>query len=321
MDPIISLILPAYNVEKYIEACVNSCEQQDVPQDSYEVVIVNDGSTDEGCTSQKIQSLSQKYNNIKVINQCNQGLSQARNNGFKASVGKYVWFVDSDDTICFNCLGTLIQLMEKHQLDALTVGPSIPFIERFPQRFDEQQDVSAVYNGIDFVLYSKKFVVGAWCYIFSRNFWESNQLNFYRGITFEDTQLMAHALSLTNRVAALTSFSCYNYVKREGSIMHSKPNKHKLMSNAVIVNTHIQYADNSGNLDLRRAFMSSASGAFIDGINQIIQMDDSSKVLYKEFLAAIHKRPTYVYGKTFAHRLFQYFVLHFPYLYIFLRKR
>lgn len=292
MDTIISLILPAYNVEQYIEACVNSCEQQDLPPDSYEVVIVNDGSTD-GVTPEKIECLSRRYTNIKVVNQCNQGLSEARNNGFKASVGKYIWFVDSDDIITFNCLGKLVHIMEDKQLDALAVGPSIPFIEKFPQRFDEQRDLSAVYEGIDFVTNSQKFVVGAWCYIFNRSFWENNRLNFYKGITFEDTQLMAHALSLTNRVAALTSFSCYNYVQREGSIMHSKPNKHKLMSNAVIVNTHTQYAENTDNPDLKRAFQSSASGAFIGGINQIIQMGGGDKDLIQRVLSS-HTKASHI---------------------------
>lgn len=318
MKPIISLILPAYNVELYIEACVHSCEQQDIPQDAYEVVIVNDGSTD-GVAS-IISKLSQTYNNIKVVEQSNQGLSEARNNGFKVANGKYIWFIDSDDTITINCLGTLVNLLERHNLDVLTVGPSIPFIENFPEHYDEKRELSAIYNGIDFVVCSQKFVVGAWCYIFKRSFWESNKLNFYKGIAYEDVQLMAYALSLAKKVASLTSFSCYNYVQREGSIMNSKPNKHKLMSLAVIVNTHTQYAEEANNADLKKTFKKSASGAFISGLKHIILMDGSARSLYNEYSAAITKHPKYVYGKSFLHRLFQFFVLHFPYLYIKLLK-
>lgn len=97
MKPIISLILPAYNVEKYIETCVQSCEQQDLSKESYELVIVNDGSTDD--TPEIIRTLSVTYSNIKVVSQQNQGLSMARNNGFKEATGKYIWFIDSDDII------------------------------------------------------------------------------------------------------------------------------------------------------------------------------------------------------------------------------
>lgn len=78
---ILSIILPAYNVAEYIEECIESCERQDIPHDSYEIVVVNDGSTD--CTLDKVQTLSIKYSNIKIINQSNQGVSVARNNGFK----------------------------------------------------------------------------------------------------------------------------------------------------------------------------------------------------------------------------------------------
>ena len=84
MNPIISLIAPAYNVEKYIEACVHSCENQDLPRDSYEIIIVNDGSTDS--TYSTIERLSGVYENIRIVTQKNQGLSVARNNGFKLAL-------------------------------------------------------------------------------------------------------------------------------------------------------------------------------------------------------------------------------------------
>lgn len=111
MNPIISLIAPAYNVEKYIEACVHSCENQDLPRDSYEIIIVNDGSTDS--TYSTIERLSGVYENIRIVTQKNQGLSVARNNGFKLARGKYVWFIDSDDCISSNCLGKCLEIMER----------------------------------------------------------------------------------------------------------------------------------------------------------------------------------------------------------------
>ena len=145
MNPIISLIAPAYNVEKYIEACVHSCENQDLPRDSYEIIIVNDGSTDS--TYSTIERLSGVYENIRIVTQKNQGLSVARNNGFKLARGKYVWFIDSDDCISSNCLGKCLEIMERDDLDALVVAPSVPFREIFPYKFDSEADVSKVYDG------------------------------------------------------------------------------------------------------------------------------------------------------------------------------
>ena len=116
MTPVISFILPAYNVDKYIEACVVSIENQDLPMDQYEVIVVNDGSTDS--TLEVVQKLALLYSNIRVINQQNQGVSIARNNGFKITRGKYIWFVDPDDTITKNCLGTLVSTMDNSDFEA-----------------------------------------------------------------------------------------------------------------------------------------------------------------------------------------------------------
>ncbi len=270
MERIISLILPAYNVAEYIEACVESCENQDLGHDQYELVIVNDGSTDE--TPEKLRSLSIKYHNIKVVNQENQGLSMARNNGFAASSGKYIWFVDADDTLTVNCLSSLLAVMENHRLDALTVGPSIPFRNVFPSDFDETRDVSEVTTGVGMLIKSTRFVVGAWCYVFKRSFWQEHHFRFYPKITYEDTQLMGYVVSKVSRIASLTSFSCYNYIQREGSLMHSAETKHKLMSCAVIVNTHLQYARETSCAELKKMFEGSASANFIAGVRKIIAL-------------------------------------------------
>lgn len=317
MGPIISLILPAYNVEKYIEACIHSCEQQDLPKDNYEVIVVNDGSTDG--TLNEIKKLTKIYPNIKIVSQINQGLSIARNNGFKEAVGKYIWFVDSDDIIAKNCLATLVSVMEKFELDALTIAPSISFKKEFPQSFNVSKDLSEVYSGLDFLLHSGKFVVGAWCYIFKRDFWSKNKFQFYPGITYEDTQLMAYAISHVSKIAALLTFSCYSYIQREGSIMNSRPTKKKLLSDAVIVNTHLQYSKETKNEELSRLFRGSASAAFIDGVKKIIQMN-GDKDLIDEFLSLISCRPTYIYGSGVIRHLYQYFILNFPRTFIRIAK-
>lgn len=309
MKPKISLILPAYNVAEYIEACIHSCEHQDLPPDSYEIIIVNDGSTDS--TPPIIQKLAKIYNNIKIINQDNQGLSVARNNGVKEAQGEFIWFIDSDDTIATNCLSTLTSLIETFNLDTLAVAPSIPFKEQFPESFDPKYELSKIYNGIDFLLHSGKFVVGAWCYIFKRSLWEIHKFQFHPGICYEDTQLIPYVLSKTSRVAALTKFSCYNYMQRAGSIMNTPLSKHKLLSNAILVNTHLKYARETDNPQLRTWFRSSASSAFINGIKQIIQMG-GNKTMTDEFLGACIQRPTSLYGSTMIQRLYQYLILHYP---------
>lgn len=99
----LSIIIPIYNVEKYLRVCLDSCLKQDVPKSSYEIITVNDGSPD-SC-DKIIEEYYTKFPNIRVITQKNSGLSVARNNGLNIARGEYVWFVDSDDYITTNCLG------------------------------------------------------------------------------------------------------------------------------------------------------------------------------------------------------------------------
>ena len=89
----LSILIPAYNVENYIEECVNSVLDLDT---NYEIIIINDGSTD---NTLKILNKYKKYEYIKIINQKNMGISRTRNNLLKEAKGKYIFFLDSDDFI------------------------------------------------------------------------------------------------------------------------------------------------------------------------------------------------------------------------------
>ena len=106
MQPELSIIIPVYNCEKYIIRCLGSVlRQQD--SDKYEIIVVNDGSTDN--TAQKLNQFAPKYKNINVIHQKNAGVSVARNVGISASHGKYITFIDSDDMVGFKA-----QMFDKH---------------------------------------------------------------------------------------------------------------------------------------------------------------------------------------------------------------
>lgn len=91
----ISLIIPIFNVEKFIPDCLNSLLSQDIDIKDYEIICIDDGSLDQ--SSQVVAKYQNQYNNIKLINIQNSGVSNARNIGLKAATGKYVWFIDPDD--------------------------------------------------------------------------------------------------------------------------------------------------------------------------------------------------------------------------------
>ncbi|MEG0679282.1 MAG: glycosyltransferase family 2 protein, partial [Carnobacterium sp.] len=113
-NPLVSVIVPVYNVEEYIEECLESIVNQ--KYQSLEIIVVEDGSTDE--SPQRIQ----KYLNddrILFIEQKNKGLSGARNTGMSKASGEYILFVDSDDYIDVHLLSDLVPLMQDNQLDLI----------------------------------------------------------------------------------------------------------------------------------------------------------------------------------------------------------
>lgn len=112
----LSFVIPVYNDEPYLVKCLESILHQDVPQDDYEIICVNDGSTD-GSRS-ILDNYAERFSNIRVLDKNNGGVSSARNMGIDVAVGDYIWFVDADDFIETNILFRIksIVLLEKPDL-------------------------------------------------------------------------------------------------------------------------------------------------------------------------------------------------------------
>ena len=113
----LSIVVPVYNVEAFLKKCVNSLLVQDLPKDDYEIILVDDGSTDD--SGALCDALAAEQGNIRVIHQQNRGLSGARNTGIAVAKGVYIQFVDSDDFLESNVLGGLVKRVENNDLDIL----------------------------------------------------------------------------------------------------------------------------------------------------------------------------------------------------------
>lgn len=116
----LSIIIPVYKVEEYVENCLKSIVAQDIPTDDYEIIVINDGSPD---NSKEIILEFQKHQpNLRFIDQENQGVSVARNRGLDVAKGDYILFVDPDDTIEENSLGTILQHANEKSIDVMYLG-------------------------------------------------------------------------------------------------------------------------------------------------------------------------------------------------------
>lgn len=314
----ISLILPAYNVGSYIGKCIESCLSQDLNKNEYEIIIVNDGSTDS--TLEIAQSYKSKNSNIYILSQTNQGLSMARNNGLKIAKGKYIWFIDSDDYIAKNCLKTVLNIIESQKLEIFGVGPKIQFQERIPENFNIANDIDEVVEGTTWIKNGIPFI-GAWAYVFERDFWVKNNFSFYPGICYEDTELIPKVCLKAQRISSFNKFSCYSYVMRPGSIMNSAINEKKIFDLSKILNSYLKYLseiklahDEEVVLEIEKIISSLYMGAIVN-----IAKHKSHSML-NEWLKSIPKHSYIKYGNNFIENIFQYIAFKSPKLFFNIRK-
>ena len=206
----LSIVIPVYNVEKYLAKCLNSCINQDLSKDDYEIIVVNDGSPD-NCLS-IAERIAESQPNIIILSQENQGLSGARNTGLSRAKGDYVWFIDSDDWIEENCLGKIVESMVDCDMLA------IDYIWAYD---DSSKNQTVSYGktgsipGREFLM--DKYRVQAQMYIYRRQFIIDNNLEFYRGVYHEDTEFTPRALYLAKNVRYL-NVPVYYFYKRPNSI-------------------------------------------------------------------------------------------------------
>lgn len=219
----LSFIIPIYNVSKWLGRCIASVRNQGLAPEDYEIIAVNDGSTDDSMQVLEAFMARERQSGIAtapivVINQENQGLSAARNAGFKQARGNYIWWVDSDDTLeaCF--APRLLERAEKERLDVLCFGLNqVNENDGTTKKFEiADQTGGRTMKGEEFMI-KCPMPPAAWAAIYRRGFLERYHLEFYPGIIHEDQEFTPRAYFLARRIA-FEDVAVYNYYQREVSI-------------------------------------------------------------------------------------------------------
>lgn len=194
---ILSIIIPVYNVEKYLEKCVRSTQVQDIPFSEYEVIIINDGSPDNSLAI--AERLAVDLPNVKVYSQKNQGLSAARNTGMCYAKGDYYMFLDSDDWISENCLGSIIKKLRDERPDVLAICACNEYQEgsKIRKIYNDESVISGVQHMLDGIEYCAPF--GIW----RADFLKTNNLSFFVGIFHEDEEFTPRAYYKAKKVSRL----------------------------------------------------------------------------------------------------------------------
>lgn len=223
----LSIIIPVYNVQKWVGRCLASIRNQGLQPDDYEVVVVDDGSTDNSMSVIESFREEEERSGVatapwQIIHQENKGLSAARNAGLKVARGTYVWFVDSDDYLEPCVVRRLLERAEEERLDVLCFG--LHLVEEatnvsIPYEIPDQTGGKRV-NGEVFLL-KVGMPPAAWAALYRRGFLNRYGLQFLEGVLHEDQEFTPRAYFLAKRVA-FENVHVYNYMQREGSIMNSQ---------------------------------------------------------------------------------------------------
>lgn len=211
----ISVIVPVYNIEGYIERCLKSIQKQTYPR--FEVIIIDDGSTDNSLLL--CQKFAKKYRNFRVISQKNQGLSAARNAGIKQATGNFLAFVDGDDEILPNFLADLMTAAETTDAEIAICG----FFEVYPKntriaktKSRQSMTVKTGREAVkDLLIFQKNIEIVTWNKLYKKELF--HKVQFPVGKVCEDNLTTYKLLARAKKVVYL-DLALYRYFRRNNSI-------------------------------------------------------------------------------------------------------
>lgn len=232
----ISFVLPCYNVERFIADCLNSIYSQNLPEEDFEVICVNDCSTDG--TREAIIRYSERHSNLTLIDHKeNMTVGGARNTGIKAAEGEYIWFVDSDDMIKSEKVRGLYEVAHQECLDILMFNFDAVYENGEFMVSERLFKDSGVMNGQDFTLtcfpnqFSKLCII--WRCLFRTSFLKENKMSFPRMKQAEDVVFLWKATLMALRMQSIDELA-YIYRVNPYSVGAKGQNANVMFSDRIL---------------------------------------------------------------------------------------
>lgn len=246
----LSIIVPCYNVEEYLPKCLESILNQTYKD--FELICINDESSDK--TLEIIEAYAKKDARVKIINQKKKGISVARNEGLKQSVGKYIGFVDSDDFIEPETYEVAIKTLEEKKADIVYWGTKIEVSETSNISEKTVRKVETYHKlkrtglilGADEIINNVTFTI--WNKLFKKEIITENKIEFPLGRFFEDNEFILKYLLFCNSMYCLDRLY-YHYVQRKKSVMNSKDDT-RLLDRLYVFDNVLKFYDSKDKLEL-----------------------------------------------------------------------
>lgn len=230
--PKISVVVPVYNVEKFLERCLNSIVNQTFKD--IEIICVNDGSTD---NSRKILDKYTNYSNIKIIDQINAGLSEARNTGLLNAKGEYIAFIDSDDYIDQNFFEVLYNTAFEKNADIACAG-IIRENNKKQIELVKYSETQCSNNTKDkFLLAGSPKYNFVWNKLYKKEILIKNNIKFISGMIYEDLCFTPDILEKSNLLVVCPN-TFYHYWKHPGTLI--KGDSDKARADKIVGNEYLK---------------------------------------------------------------------------------
>lgn len=218
----VSVIIPVYNVEKYLEECLESVVNQTLKD--IEIIIVNDGSTD--LSGHIIRRYEERHSHIKVITKKNAGLGAARNTGYKYATGEYIAFLDSDDYVDLNMYNLMYKKAKENDSDVVICGIEWVFDNKKKKNnvtIYEEKKISS-YEGIK-AFYNYKIQGFAWNKLYKKCIFDKYNIMYPEGVYYEDMFVSLQSI-ISSKTIYILENALYKYRQRDNSIVHTITIKH-----------------------------------------------------------------------------------------------
>lgn len=243
----LSIIVPVYNVEKYLPKCLESLIKQTL--NDIEIICVNDGSMDNSLAI--LKEFASRDSRIRIIDNQHQGVAKTRNTGIEQSTGEYIGFVDSDDYIDIDFFEKLYNSATKSNSDIAiaSILKHKNFFNIYNAKYTKEETAITIQDKIKLCEDKKHFFFYAWNKIYHSGFIKENNIKFSEGQIYEDVMFAIKALYYSNKIISVYGTK-YHYIEHENSLTKYKDKTGEKEQDLVKAYSELQEFCNSKNIEI-----------------------------------------------------------------------